>query len=68
MEAEADCPTQNVEALLLVRVQMGRRDEAGRLDERLDHDKLTVRLLRGLEEHETLAGHLVLDGISLADH
>ena len=67
VELEADRATQDVEALLLVGVQVLRGDEAGRLDERLDRDKLTVRLLRGLEEHETLAGHVVLDGISLAD-
>jgi len=47
-EAEADGSAQDFEPLLLVRVNVGGRDEAVRLDEGLEHNCLAVRLVRGL--------------------
>src|SRR5688572_13934230 len=47
---------------------MGRRDEAAGLHERLEHDRLAVRLARRLAEHEPLAGDRVLDDVSCVDH
>jgi hypothetical protein len=67
-DAEADRPTQYLEALLLVGVYVGRRDESVRLDEGLDDNRLAVRLPRGFAENEPLAGDRVLDDVSLADH
>jgi hypothetical protein len=43
-------------------------DEAVRLDEGLDHDRLAARLARRLAEDEALAGDRVLDDVSCMDH
>jgi hypothetical protein len=64
-DPEADRASEDLEALLLVRVDVRGGDEAVGLHERLDHDRLPVRLARRLVEDDPLAGHRVLDHISL---
>jgi hypothetical protein len=49
-------------------MHVGGRHEPVRLHRALDEDVLPVRLLRGLQETEALAGDGVVDHISLADH
>src|SRR5829696_1813570 len=63
-EPEAEGPAQDLEPLLLVRMNVGGRDEAVRLDEGLEHDRLAVRLAGGLPEDEPLAGDRVLDDVA----
>ncbi|MFL5973097.1 MAG: hypothetical protein ACJ750_11995 [Gaiellaceae bacterium] len=47
---------------------MGGRDEAVRLDEGLEQDRLAVRLAGGLPEDEPLAGDRVLDEVACLNH
>jgi len=54
--------------LLLLRMNVGGGDEAVRLDEGLDHDRLAVRLARRLAEDEPLARHRVLDDVPCLNH
>ena len=67
-DLEADGAAEDLEALLLARVDVRRGDEAVRLDVGLDHDGRAVRLTARLPEDETLAGDRVLDRVSCADH
>ena len=68
VDLEADGAAEDLEALLLRRVDVGRRDEAVRLDERLDHDGLAAGVARGLAEDDALAGDRVVDAVACADH
>jgi hypothetical protein len=43
-------------------------DEAVRLDDRFDHDRLAVRVGRRGEEGDALPRDRVLDGVTCADH
>ena len=67
-EPELELAREHLEALLLCGMDVRRRDGAVRLDERLDDDRLAVRLGRGLAEHERLAGDGIRDGLSGGDH
>src|SRR5919106_3066683 len=68
VELEGERAALDLEGLGLVRVDVRGGDEAVRLHGRLDEDVLAVRLGRGLEEAEALAGDRILDRLSLADH
>ena len=68
VEPERDRALDHLEPLLLERMHVRRRDEAGRLDEALEEDGLAIRVGRGLLEDEALAGDGVLDGVACADH
>jgi hypothetical protein len=67
-DLEADGAAQDLEPLLLARVDVRGGHEAVRLDERLDHDRLTAGLARRLAEDEALAGDRVFDGVSCVNH
>jgi hypothetical protein len=54
-DLEADRSAEDLEALLLARVDVRGRDEAARLDEGLEDDCLPARLARRLAEDEALA-------------
>ena len=61
-------PRCDREALALEWVDVRRRDEPVRLDSSLDHDRLAVRVARGGEKGDALAGDRVVDGVARADH
>ena len=67
-EPELELAREDLEALLLGRMDVGRGDGAVGLDERLDDDGLAVRVGRGPAEHQRLAGGGVRDGLSCGDH
>ena len=67
-DPEADAAAEDLETLLLARVDMGGRDEAVRLHEGLDHDGLAVRLAACLPEDDALAGDGVVDRVSCVNH
>ena len=67
-DLEADAAAKHLEALLLARMDMGRRDEAVRLDEGLDHHGLAVRLARCLAKDDALAGDGVVNRVSCMNH
>ena len=63
-DTEADAAPEHLEALLLARVHVGRRDEAVRLHERLDHHGLAVRLPARLPKDQALAGDGVVNRVA----
>ena len=65
---EGELSLDDLEDLRLVRVRVGRCDEAVRLDENVDHDALSVGIGGGLDEADALAGDAVVDHVSGADH
>src|SRR5581483_2941454 len=67
-DLQAELPLLDREPLALRRVDVRRRDEPVRLDDGLDHDRFAVRVARGGEEGDALAGDRVLDGVASADH
>jgi len=67
-DLEADRAREHLEALLLPRVDVCRRDEPIRLHVGLDHDGVPAGLLRRLSKDDALAGDGVLDALSCTDH
>jgi hypothetical protein len=67
-DLHADRPLDHLEALGLVRMQVGGRDDPVRAHRRLDQHVLAVRRCGGLEECEPLTRDLVLDGLADGDH
>ena len=67
-EPELELAGDDLEGLLLRRVDVGGGDGAVRLDVRLDDDALAVGVGRGRAEHERLAGDGVRDGLAGGDH
>src|SRR5436190_1754641 len=67
-DLETDGAAQDLEALLLARVDVGRGHEAVRLHEGLDDDGLAAGLARGLAKDDALAGDRVVDAVACVDH
>src|SRR4029450_1374154 len=67
-ETEADRAAKDLETLLLEGVKVARRDEAVRLHEGFEDDRLAVRFPRSLAENEPLAGDPVLEDIAWMNH
>jgi hypothetical protein len=65
---QAELALEHLEALGLARMHVRRGDEPVGANDRLDEHRSAAGLLRGAVEDEHLAGHRVLEPVSLANH